>query len=97
MSLLDTLARAIRDRSRFDYQSRRQLIEQIVAVEDQRDRAIAQARATRDQLAGYLERHADGHDHDARVKGLTDERRDFHRAVATTLRDAARDCDLEAR
>lgn len=97
MTLLAALTRRLRERSRFDYLTRAQLIEQIVAIEDQRDRAIARARAQRDQLASWLEQRADARSLDATHGETPAERRTVHRAVELELRQAATDLDLETR
>jgi hypothetical protein len=50
----------------FRRSTRRQLEEQIVALEHQRDRALGKERATRDRVASWLEQRAGCYREDAR-------------------------------
>jgi hypothetical protein len=74
--------------------SRAQLADMNVALEQQRDRAVARCRAEREWITAWLERRADSHDADAGHKGTAPDRVLAHRMAADDLRDAAR--DLEA-
>lgn len=50
----------------FSWLTRRQLEEQIVDLEEQRDRALGKERATRDAVASWLEQRAGCYREDAR-------------------------------